>query len=101
MTRQLMAWFAWIAITLVVLWLVAGLAVTAGPLVAATIVGPAVVIYALGEQRARVRGSSMWRRGWAAAALFLAAFLLLGWLALVAAFAVAAFILIRSRRASV
>jgi hypothetical protein len=101
MTRQLAVWLVWIVMTIVVLWLIVGLAVTAGPFVAAVIVGPALVVYAYGEQRARERGSRLWRRSWAAAALFLAAFLLLGWIAILAGLVVAAVVLIRSRRESV
>src|SRR4051812_27581903 len=90
MTRQLTVWLVWIAMTIVVLWLIIGLAVTAGPFVAAVIVGPALVVYAYGDQRARGRGSRVWRRSWAASALFLAAFVLVGWLAILAALVVGA-----------
>jgi len=102
MTRQLVLWLEWLVMTIVVLWLIVGLAVTAGPLIAALIVGPALVVYGYGEQRARDRGSStVWRRSWAAAAVFLAAFLLVGWPAILAALVVGAVVLIRSRRESV
>jgi len=101
MARQLVVWLEWLAMTIVGLWLVVGLAVTAGPLVAAVIIGPALVVYGYGEQRARARGSSTWRRSWAAAAIFLAAFLLVGWPAILAALVVGAVVLIRSRRESV
>src|SRR6476620_9948500 len=53
MTRQLAAWLIWIGMTIVVLWLIVGLAVTAGQFVAAVIVGPALDVYAYGDQRAR------------------------------------------------
>jgi Na+/H+ antiporter NhaD/arsenite permease-like protein len=98
-TRQLFVWVEWIVVTAVVLWLVVGLTVTAGPLVAAVIIGPALVLYTLGEQEARKRGSSVWRRSWSAAALFLALYLLVGWVAIVAALVVGAFVLVRARRA--
>jgi hypothetical protein len=100
MTRQLAVWLMWIATTIVVLWLVVGLAVITGPFVAAVVLGPAIVVYAYGERQARSRGSSIWRRSWAAAVLFLAAFVLVGWLAILAALIVGAVCLIRIRRAS-
>jgi hypothetical protein len=100
MTRQLVVWLQWTVMTVVVLWLVVGLTVTAGPLVAAVVIGPALVVYTLGEQRARASGSRVWRRSWAGAAVLLAGFLLLGWLAIVAAFVVGAVVLIRGRRAT-
>jgi hypothetical protein len=101
MTRQLVVWLEWLVMTIVVLWLIVGLAVTAGPFVAAVVIGPLLVVYGYGEQRARSRGSRTWRRGWSAAAIFLAAFLLVGWLAILAALVVGAVVLIRSRRESV
>jgi hypothetical protein len=101
MKRQLAVWLTWLGMTIVVLWLIVGLAVNAGPFLAAVILGPAVVVYAYGEQWARRRGSSVWRRSWVAVALFLAAFLLVGWVAILAALIVGAVVLIRRRRASV
>jgi hypothetical protein len=101
MTRQLVAWLWWIVMTMVVLLLIVGLTITAGPLLAAAVAGPAIVAYGLGEQRARERNSTVWRRSWSAAVLFLAAFLFLGWLGGLASLAVGAVVLIRARRASV
>jgi hypothetical protein len=92
MKRQLVVWLEWIVMTVVALWLVAGLTILAGPFIAALVVGPALVVYALGARRPG------WRRAWSAALLFIAAFLLVRFLAVVAAVVVAVVLLVRSRR---